>query len=945
MRSCTCVGYGAGSIQPRVSIHGMLWRAQHRLARYLTCLFALFLFFCLFPQQARAQWSHWESLGGNIIEAPSCVSWGENRIDCFARSGQAMLHRWWNGTQWGGWESLGGSLLNAPNCVSWGANRIDCFVRWSDQAMWHRAWDGSQWGGWETFVGGILESPNCVSWGEERIDCFARGADHAMLHRWWDGHQWLGWENLGGAMLGAPNCVSREQARIDCFAQGPDQAMWHIRWDGVQWHAWESLAGVILESPNCVSWAAKRLDCFARGPDQAMRHIGWTDRTGWGGWENLGGAGAILSAPNCVSWTNHINCFVRWSDQAIRFIEWDGTQWTDWVNLGFPNPSGGLVTQQPACVSWGPNRIDCFTRGADGSMFQKSWECIPCDSVLAVSTYHYDTLRTGWNSHERVLTAQNVASSQFGLLQVVPLDDQVDAQPLFVAGQDIAGGTHDVIYTATAANTVYAIDASTGAVLQTQNLGVPVPQFPNCPNNAPNIGISSTPVIDVANNTLYVMAYTLVSGNPAYQLHALDLDSFTDKVPPVVVAASHTRTDGSTYNFMAGFSRQRSGLLFANGNIYAGFASFCDKRADVSRGWLLGWEAATLRPLPASQLTNQLAADPVPLDPTQSFPIPPFFLSSIWMSGYALAKDEPGNVFFVTGNSDSDQHTGATSYNPPFNLQESVVKVPPDLSTVVDYFTPSGASGVVALDQQDLDFGSGGVMLLPIQPGPNPRLAVAAGKAGQLFLLNREGLGFFNANGPNNVLGSFDIGKCWCGPSYFLGSDGVGRVVTSGGNNVEVWKVQTSPKVTLVQEGQSAPLNGGVPPAQDPGFFTSVSSNGQVPGTAIIWAVARPIDRSPPHVTLYAFDASNGATLFSAVAGTWPNVFGNANIVPVVANGKVYVASNKGLAIFGLGTPIPFPQTVIAAKPPLAAATPSGTHVVYGTRLCENGDVCYACRG
>jgi hypothetical protein len=226
----------------------------------------------------------------------------------------------------------------------------------------------------------------------------------------------------------------------------------------------------------------------------------------------------------------------------------------------------------------------------------------PCHGVLAVSTYHYDTLRTGWNSHERVLTAQNVASSQFGLLQLVTLDDQVDAQPLFVADQDIAGGKHDVIYIATAANTVYAIDASTGAVLQTRNLGVPVPQATllGCTNNAPNVGISSTPVIDVVSKTLYVMALTVLSGNPAYQLHALDLDSFTDKVPPVVVAASQTRTDGSTYNFMAGFSRQRSGLLYANGNIYAGFASFCDQRPDVSRGWLLGWQAATLQPLPAS---------------------------------------------------------------------------------------------------------------------------------------------------------------------------------------------------------------------------------------------------------------------------------------------------------------------------------------------------------
>src|SRR5262249_18380121 len=145
-----------------------------------------------------------------------------------------------------------------------------------------------------------------------------------------------------------------------------------------------------------------------------------------------------------------------------------------------------------------------------------------------------------------------------------------------------------------------------------------------------------------------------------------------------------------------------------------------------------------------------------------------FFLSSIWMSGYGVAADATGTPFFVTGNSD------ASSYNPPFNLQESVVRVQPDLSNVVDFFTPSDASnGVAALDKDDVDFGSGGVMLVPSQPGTNPRLAVAAGKAGQMFLLDREDLGGFNANGMNSVLGAFYIGPCWCGPSYFSGSDGV----------------------------------------------------------------------------------------------------------------------------------------------------------------------------
>ena len=259
----------------------------------------------------------------------------------------------------------------------------------------------------------------------------------------------------------------------------------------------------------------------------------------------------------------------------------------------------------------------------------------------------------------------------------------------------------------------------------------------NCTNNAANVGINSTPLIDQASNTLYVISLVLDGGNPVYYLHALDLGSLADKVPSVVVSASHTLTNGSTYSLSASFSRQRSGLVGANGNIYAGFASWCDWRPDMSRGWLLGWEAGSLKPLAANRLNNQIQPDPV--GPYPNIPGPPFFLSSIWMSGYGVGADASGNLFVVSGNSHSSPQ--ATNYSPTNNLQESVIKLSPDLSSVLSYFTPSGSSsGVVPLDEADNDFGSGGVMLLPYQPGPRPRLATAAGKVGQMFLLDRDQL-------------------------------------------------------------------------------------------------------------------------------------------------------------------------------------------------------------
>jgi hypothetical protein len=138
---------------------------------------------------------------------------------------------------------------------------------------------------------------------------------------------------------------------------------------------------------------------------------------------------------------------------------------------------------------------------------------------FGVYTYHYDNLRTGWNPSETTLTPTNVRPTSFGVLAQVALDDQVDAQPLVVPNQQITAGptpgTYQVVYVATEANTVYAINAANGAVLHSRKLGDPVPKPPGCASTiVPHVGISSTPVIDVAANALYVVAYTLILPQP-----------------------------------------------------------------------------------------------------------------------------------------------------------------------------------------------------------------------------------------------------------------------------------------------------------------------------------------------------------------------------------------------------------------------------------------------
>ena len=509
---------------------------------------------------------------------------------------------------------------------------------------------------------------------------------------------------------------------------------------------------------------------------------------------------------------------------------------------------------------------------------------------IAVTTNHYDNHRTGWNFKETTLTPANVGSSSFGVLFSIPLDAAVNAQPLVVPNQQITAGNfqgkHDVVYVATEGNTIYAIDVHTGTVLLSPNFGPPLVQPFGCKND-PLVGTESTPVINLATNTMYVMIYTSESNGPVYRLHALDLGSLADQQPPVVVSASHTLTDGSTFNFDATYQRQRPALLMANGNIYAGFGSFCDFEANESRGWMLGWQATTLAPLPGNQLLDMQANDSSE-----------FFLSSIWMSGSGPAADGYGNVYFTTGNSDPS----GNSYDGKTNIQESAVKVSPDLTQVLDLFTPSNWG---ILDEQDLELGSGGIMLLPRITLPTSKepyidLAVADGKETTMFLMNQNDLGGYDPNN-NNVLGQYSAGHCMCGASYFVDpSDLSPRVVIGAGTTIQSWKLQTSPTVGLTNVANSVGVF-----QRNHGAYTTVSSNGTK--SPIIWAAGNPNkigQNNSSAMGLFAFDPEAGGSTLKMIYsnetfGTWP-YYGNAFTVPVVANGEVFVGSAQQLTIFGL---------------------------------------------
>jgi hypothetical protein len=462
-----------------------------------------------------------------------------------------------------------------------------------------------------------------------------------------------------------------------------------------------------------------------------------------------------------------------------------------------------------------------------------------------ITTYHYDAQRTGLNNSETTLTQASVASSAFHRLQAVALPTQVDAQPLVISAATLAswgyGSTfpHDVAYVADEANTIFAIDSATGAILLQKNYGTPVSiqNLPGqCGNNANTVGINSTPVIDPANKVMYFITYTWENSAAVYRIHEINLQTLAETVPSVVIKASGTLSDGSTYNLIPGTQRQRPALLLANGTVYAGFGSFCDANDATTRGWLLGWQTGSLTPLAAAQLNQQQTAAQSTNNPFGESG--PFFLSSVWMSGFGPAADASGNIYFVTGNSDGILAN---------NLPDSLVRMPANLSSVTDYFIPANFA---ALDAQDADRGSGGVMVIPPQSN-GPQFAVSQGKDGRLFLHNlAANLGGFVANGPD-VPSSVNAGPCWCGPATYVGSDGKQRVVSTGGTQAQTWFVPGTATGTLAAEASSPELPS--LDGQDPGFMATVSSNGTAAGSAVIWGLSR---------------SSNGLIFLQALSGT-----------------------------------------------------------------------------
>jgi hypothetical protein len=508
-------------------------------------------------------------------------------------------------------------------------------------------------------------------------------------------------------------------------------------------------------------------------------------------------------------------------------------------------------------------------------------------SALAgdVLTYHNDLSRTGQNLNETILTTSNVNSAGFGLLFTMKVDSNIDAQPLYVSGLTIAGVSHNVVYTVTENDSVYAFDADMGSQIwkvSAKMAGeiVPSGRTLGCNQIGPTLGITATPVIDRSSGphgTIYLVAMSADSSGNYYQrLHALDLTTGAEEFGgPTTIAAQYPGNGEGSQNGTLTFDpkqyAERVGLLLLNGVIYTGWTSHCDIQPYT--GWLMGYSESTLAQTSVLNLTPNGSE------------------GSIWQSGAAMASDG-SNIFLLDANGTFDTTLNSQGFPSQGDFGNAFLKVSTSGGlAVADYFA---MYNTVIQSSKDRDFGSGGALLLPPQVdggGVTRNLAVGAGKDGNIYVVDQTNMGKFNATSNKiyqqikSVLGS-GMGGMYEMPAYFNGNVYFGPYLGSLKQfTFSQAKLSTSPaSVTAISFGY-------------PGTVPSVSANGTANG--IVWAV----EHAKPSI-LHAYDATNLANELynSSQAANNRDRLGNASHfgVPTIMNGKVYVGTTADVAVYGL---------------------------------------------
>lgn len=530
--------------------------------------------------------------------------------------------------------------------------------------------------------------------------------------------------------------------------------------------------------------------------------------------------------------------------------------------------------------------------------------CATATSVFAQSptpvpvlTWRYDQTHAGQNTKETALTPANVNPDSFGKLFSLKVDSTVYPQPLYVPDLKMSDGqTHNVLFIETSNDTMYAFDADSNGGANANPIwkvslaatdhgaasgATAIPwQDTGSPDVAPTVGITGTPVIDPATNTMYVVSNTKENGAYFARLHAIDITSGAERSGSPVeikgtVAGTGHGSSGGQLAFSPLWENQRPALALYNGYVYIGFAAHGDY--GPWHGWLFSYNASTL----AQKAVLCLSPDT--------------YGAGIWASGAGLPIDTGaagGRMFVVTGN-------GPRTTIPPFSANSSMGESVVAFSlanggiTPIDAFTPFNYD---TLNSHDWDLGAGGILMIPDQQGAHPHVLVQAGKEGRIIVLDRDNLGGYASGASSNTNALQDISSLipqakgfWATPAYWNGNvylwarDNVGMMFKM---NTGVMDVEPDSK-TSVSSGWPSPT-------------FSISSNGTQNGIA--WAVrSDQFDTKGPAV-LYAWDANDLSKTIYQSDNSSRDTAGPANrySVPVVTNGKVYVATSGMINVYGL---------------------------------------------
>jgi hypothetical protein len=514
-----------------------------------------------------------------------------------------------------------------------------------------------------------------------------------------------------------------------------------------------------------------------------------------------------------------------------------------------------------------------------------SFAALAIPAVAQVTTSQYDNARTGATRSEKTLTPQNVNAKQFGKLGAFKVDGAVYAQQLFIPSVEIPGkGKHDVIFIATEHDSVYAFDATRPAdpplwqvsLLDKARGSVPVSEDDaQCPFIRPEVGITSTPVIDLPTGTLYVLARTKIRhavGDDEYfqHLHALAITTGVEKFGgPKLISASVPGKGAGSVNGQVSFhplrENPRAALLLSHGALYLTWASSCD--VDPYHGWVMAYDPQTLA---------QKAVLNVTPDGSEG---------GIWASDTGPAADTSGNVYVPTGNGtfNASAASGGRDYG------DSVLKLALDGSslTIRDYFTPHDQA---QLSNADADLGSSGPKLLPDQPGPHRHLLLQPTKGSMIYVIDRDQMGKFQRDGDAVIQtiklpgGGYGAMSFWNGHAFFAASDDYLRdfAITSG-------------QLTLNAASQIKFAN--------PGATPSVSADGKK--NAIVWTIATKTWNGPDNkpAILYAFDATKlTRPIYTSEQNSQRDRAAMAArfVIPVVVNGRVYFGARGEVEVYGL---------------------------------------------